>query len=91
MKLLRFKILELMEREGISTQKNLADRIGVTQQALSAWMRGGTFTVDNLAALCVELKCSPNDILSLPKECAPNPMIPMTPSAFDHAGSLLVV
>lgn len=76
MKLLRIKVLELMEREGIDTQKDLAERVGVTQQALSAWMRGGSFTIENLSALCVELNCSPNDILSHPKESALATQIP---------------
>lgn len=76
MKLLRLKVLELMEREGIATQKDLAERVGVTQQALSAWMRGGSFTIENLSTLCVELNCSPNDILSRPKENALTTQIP---------------
>lgn len=74
MKLNRFRVLELMENAGYKTQNELADAIGVSRQALSSWLRGGTFTVENLAALCSALGCTPNDVLnlqSLPKVTAP--------------------
>lgn len=74
MKLNRHRVLELMHRQGINTQMELAERVGVTRQSLSSWLHGGTFTLDNLSMLCDVLKCTPNDVLILgvsPKEKAP--------------------
>jgi DNA-binding Xre family transcriptional regulator len=73
MRLNRYKVLEYMAKRRITKQKNLAERIGVSQQALSGWLaRGETFTLENLAALCRELGCTPNDILDLSNEFSPS-------------------
>lgn len=75
MRLNRYKVLEYMAKRRIGKQKILAEQIGVSQQALSGWLaRGETFTLDNLAALCRVLGCTPNDILDLSgDEFSPRP------------------
>ena len=73
MKLNRFRVLELMERAGYSTQNEFAEALGVSRQALSLWMRGRGLQLGNLAEICRILDCTPNDILVLdaPKAHAP--------------------
>lgn len=63
MKLNRYKVLEYMAKRRIPRQRALAARIGVSPQALSGWMKGDPFTLENLGALCRALGCTPNDVL----------------------------
>lgn len=71
MKLNRYKVLEYMGKRHIGRQHILASMVGVSPQALSGWMNGETFTLDNLGALCRALGCTPNDILDLPNVFGP--------------------
>jgi DNA-binding Xre family transcriptional regulator len=73
MRLNRFRVREYMAKRRIARQKDLAASIGVTAQALSGWMNGEPFTLDNLGALCRELGCTPNDILELPNRVGLDP------------------
>lgn len=74
MKIDREQVRRRMLRQEIQTFTELADRLGISKQALSAWFRGGPFSSNNLAALCKILQCTPNDILIL--EDGPNVMAP---------------
>ncbi len=65
MQIERWKVQREMKRVRIKTIKELAARIGVSQQTMSAWFRGAAFTSQNLEALCRELQCWPNDVLTL--------------------------
>lgn len=72
MRIDRWKVRQEMERANIGTFRELAEMIGVSQQAVSAWFRGAGFTSENLAALCYALDCQPGDILTLdPNRVAP--------------------
>jgi DNA-binding Xre family transcriptional regulator len=84
MKLNRFKVLEYMAKSGMDRQKALAERVGVTPQALSGWMNGEAFTLDNLGALCRALNCTPNDILDYPNLFSLAPATP-APMAMEAA------
>ena len=85
MKLNRFKVLEYMARSGIARQKVLAERVGVTPQALSGWMKGDAFTLESLGALCRALNCTPNDILDYPNLFG---LAPVTPARMVTAGAM---
>lgn len=61
----RWKVQREMQANGIETFKDLAERVGVTPQTMSAWFRGAAFTSQNLEALCRVLKCEPGDILTI--------------------------
>lgn len=74
MRLNRFRVREYMAKRHILRQKDLADKIGVTAQALSGWMNGEPFTLDNLGVLCRVLGCTPNDILD-PNRVSLDPIV----------------
>lgn len=76
MRLNRFRVREYMAKRRIARQKDLADKVGVTAQALSGWMNGEPFTLDNLGELCRALGCTPNDILELPNRGSLDPVVP---------------
>ena len=68
----RWKVQQQMKRNGIKTFGELADRVGVAQQTMSAWFRGMGFTSETLERLCNVLDCTPNDVLTHdPKPVAP--------------------
>ena len=72
MRIDRWKVKQLMKQSGIKTFGELAERIGVSQAAMSAWFRGAAFSSASLEALVRELHCTPNDILTLdPNRLAP--------------------
>lgn len=74
MKIDREQVRRRMMHQEIQTFTELADRLGISKQALSAWFRGGPFSSANLAALCRLLQCTPNDILILVED--PNALAP---------------
>jgi DNA-binding Xre family transcriptional regulator len=74
MKIDREQVRRRMLRQEIQTFTELADKMGISKQALSQWFKGGPFASTNLAALCKILQCTPNDILIL--DDAPNVMAP---------------
>jgi DNA-binding Xre family transcriptional regulator len=65
MRIDREQVRRRMLRQEIQTFTELAARLGVSKQALSAWFGGGPFSSANLALLCKTLECTPNDILIL--------------------------
>lgn len=65
MRIDRWKVKQQMNRAGIATFGELAERVNVAPQTVSAWFRGMGFSSDTLEALCRELNCTPNDILTL--------------------------
>lgn len=68
----KFKVLELMARNRIESQTELAKRIGVTRQSLSNWLTGKDKpSIDNLIVLCQELSCTFDDIVIVPKGLTP--------------------
>lgn len=72
MRIDRWKVKQQMKAVGIRTFGELAERIGVSQAAMSAWFRGEAFSSGSLEALVRELNCTPNDILTLdPNQTAP--------------------
>lgn len=75
MKIDREQVRRRMLHQEIQTFSELADRLGISKQALSAWFRGRPFSSANLAALCKILQCTPNDILIL--EDVPNALAPV--------------
>jgi DNA-binding Xre family transcriptional regulator len=79
MKIDREQVRRRMLRQEIQTFSELADKLGISRQALSAWFKGGPFASTSLAALCRILQCTPNDILIL--EDGPNAMAPVTRKA----------
>jgi len=76
MRIDRYKVRQQMAVVGIRTFSDLAARVGVSKQALSGWFSGAPFSSQSLESLCVELGCTPNDILTFdapleaPKELA---------------------
>jgi DNA-binding Xre family transcriptional regulator len=76
MRIDRYKVRQQMAAVGIRTFSELATKIGVSKQALSGWFSGAAFSSQSLEALCLELECTPNDILTFdtpleaPKELA---------------------
>lgn len=75
MQLNRYKVLEYMGKRRIGRQHILAKMVGVSPQALSGWLKGETFTLENLGGLCRALGCTPNDILDLPTVFSPEPRV----------------
>jgi len=72
MRIDRWKVKQQMKIVGIRTFGELAERVGVSQAAMSAWFRGAAFSSGSLEALLRELQCTPNDILTLdPNRLAP--------------------
>lgn len=72
MRIDRWKVKQLMRKVGIKTFGELAERIGVSQAAMSAWFRGEAFSSASLESLVRELNCTPNDVLTLdPNQVAP--------------------
>ena len=61
---MRINIKELMDKKGI-TRYELAKRIGVTYPTITNLYNGqGTsIKLDILENLCIELECTPNDII----------------------------
>lgn len=64
----RSKVMHQMGRAGFSTFTALAVAIGVTNQTLSNWFNGDSFSSPNLDALIRVLDCTPNDVLAWGKE-----------------------
>lgn len=62
---MRINIQPLMEQKGISRYE-LAKRIGVTYPTITSIYNGETNSIklDILEAICKELNCTPNDILT---------------------------
>ena len=57
------KIIEAIKLSGL-TQKELAIKIGVSQQTISHYLRGNKLpSLDTLANLCVALELDPAEIL----------------------------
>jgi DNA-binding Xre family transcriptional regulator len=73
MRIDRERVRQLMLRQGFQTFTELADHLGISKQAMSAWFGGGAFSSGNLEQLCRALKCTPNDILVMD---APNSLAP---------------
>jgi DNA-binding Xre family transcriptional regulator len=65
MRIDRWKVKQQMKIVGIRTFGELAERVGVSQAAMSAWFRGAAFSSGSLESLLRELQCTPNDILTL--------------------------
>jgi DNA-binding Xre family transcriptional regulator len=53
----------LMERRGLS-ENQLADRVGISQQTLNRFMRGGGTRIEFLAKLCESLNMTPGELFS---------------------------
>lgn len=69
----------LMAQQGIDTQRELAERLGMSNNAVSEMLSGKRFpTLETIGALCRELSCTPNDILV---------MEPAAPKALALAGA----
>jgi DNA-binding Xre family transcriptional regulator len=73
MRIDRWKVKQQMNRAGIATFGELAERVEVTPQTVSAWFRGMGFSSETLAALCRVLGCTPNDILTIDPVPAEDP------------------
>ena len=71
MRIDRWKVKQQMKAKNIRTFGELAERVGVSQAAMSAWFRGESFSSGSLEALCRELECTPNDVLTLDPQLAP--------------------
>jgi DNA-binding Xre family transcriptional regulator len=55
----------LMAQQGIDTQTELAEIIGLSNNAVSELLLGKRVpSLDTIGALCKALNCTPNDILS---------------------------
>ena len=81
MRIDRYKVRQQMSKRGIRTFSELAVRIGVSKQALSRWFGGLSFSSQSLEALCVELECTPNDILTFDQPLS-------APKTFALAGAM---
>lgn len=64
MRIDRWKVRQLMAREHIDSDAELARRVGVSKQTVSKWFAGSPFTPENLGKLCEVLSCTPNDVLT---------------------------
>lgn len=85
----KFKVLELMARNRIASQSELAQKIGVTRQSLSNWLTGKDRpSTDNLILLCQILGCTFDDIVVIPKESAPTQMLIPAPVLLSPAINL---
>ena len=61
---MRLNIKDKLKESGI-TRYELAKRIGVTYQTITTIYKGESTSIkmENLEAICRELKCTPNDII----------------------------
>ena len=58
-------VLVKMAERGIRFQKDLAARVGVSENTVSDWIDGSTQPkLEQLGSLCRVLECSPNDLLT---------------------------
>lgn len=66
MKLRAREVRQLMAREDIRSQAELARRINVSHNTVYAWLAGSAFPEqDNLDNLCEALRCSEYEIVEL--------------------------
>lgn len=59
---LRLKELRQRAKPGPMTQKKLAQKLGVKQPAISYWETTGSIDPTLIPAICIILKCSPNEL-----------------------------
>lgn len=70
-------LARLMVQRGLNNAR-LSNHLGVTRQAVQRWVRSkGCPTEENLAALCVALRCTMADLLTKPRRQAVK-MLPLT-------------
>lgn len=63
-KISKVKVQQLMlERWGTAEQKELAERVGLTEATVSRLLAGSGFSNETLNKMCGALNCTPNDIL----------------------------
>lgn len=60
----KVKVQRLMlDRWGTVEQKELAQRVGLTEASVSRLLSGAGFTPETLTKFCAALQCTPDDIL----------------------------
>ena len=80
------QIAKIRERMGL-TQSELADLVGVSENTIANWEKGGASKwINNLSKLCQVLNCSLNDLVSN-DHLNDNPLPELTPSIFDTVKS----
>lgn len=57
-----FMLNELIKKQKIISQKDLANKIGVSPVSVNKWLNGGSIEVDKIPLLCEILKITPNDL-----------------------------
>jgi len=58
------RLRALIDRANI-TQEALAGAVGVTPQGVGRWIKYGEIARENIAAICVTLRCSADELLGL--------------------------
>lgn len=57
-----FMLNELIKKQKIISQKDLANKMGVSPVSVNKWLNGGSIEVDKIPLLCEILKITPNDL-----------------------------
>jgi DNA-binding Xre family transcriptional regulator len=65
MRLDRYKLKQQMKKAGVKSLAEMAKRIDVAPQTLSAWFAGKVFSMQKLELICEVLNCTPNDVLTV--------------------------